>query len=1016
MNYDGRVVFKIDGDDSGLKKTINSTEQSLGGLKSAIVKLGLGAVLTKTFTAGAKASAEFESSLAKASTLFGSVAVDTDNLNKKILELSSATGQTAASIGNSLYNALSAGVDVTEDMGTAMTFLENATKLSVAGFTDVDTAVTATAKVINAYGMNMEDAARVSEVLMETQNLGITTVNELGSALATVTPIAASFGVEFEQVGASLALMTKQGTDTATATTQLRGLIQELGQSGTKASKNLQKAFKAAGLEYKDFAEYMKDPDNNLQGAIQLLAEYADDANLKLSDMFSNTRAGVGALQLAQDEMGIFNTFMEDMASDTTLVQDAYDKMMDTRANKWNRLKTQLKNITIGFTLTEGTQGILDGLLSWASDMLSTIEKNMPKIQAYINIFLKFAELALAEIKKKVKDILESPIIKPILDFTDQTFKELKAAFESGDWSKVLGVTVKIATIFVALKAGADLLSGLMSSLVTATGLSKSSLGVLALAGLTIYSNVKAVQAGDKSWADFASDMVAALIPAVAAYGITGSVTASGLVFTISANLGFGNVLKSWGNTVGDWLFPKVAAARENTYKTLTEGAIQQMIDASFINENKDSIANWSNAKWSDIINSKYKSEDGKKYTWTEVIAGIEGSGLDKAKQAGMLAGTEVGEKIVEGIGWAALGVDMQNITEEAGELFIQIFKSVMGIQSPSKVFKEIGGYIVAGLGEGVTEAGEVAETMAQDFLDGFKDELGIHSPATEFEDAGKDIVEGLKEGTVTWDEAWKALVEESKKYLEEINKEIEKANLEVPPPAPEDEQDSVLEPTKWQKFLSDLRSAPGEIGSAIKGNLSAGFKSFIDDLTDSEARIGIWKDAFSSAFEAIGSGFEELGEAIVEGEADWKIFAKAGISAIATLLEALGKELAVEAIAALVAENYPKAILAGAGSASAFTAAGLVKGWANSFERGGIVGGSGITGDRHVVFANAGELILSKAQQGAIASQLSTRGGSNITIAFNGQVFGDQQSISEYVYDGIRNAQREGAIPSWQQ
>ena len=83
-------------------------------------------------------------------------------------------------------------------------------------------------------------------------------------------------------------------------------------------------------------------------------------------------------------------------------------------------------------------------------------------------------------------------------------------------------------------------------------------------------------------------------------------------------------------------------------------------------------------------------------------------------------------------------------------------------------------------------------------------------------------------------------------------------------------------------------------------------------------------------------------------------------------------------------------------------------------FERGGIVAGSGITGDKHPILANAGELILTRAQQASIAGQLTQSSAPIISVNFSGNVFGDEKSISEYVYNGIRNAQREGALAQW--
>ena len=201
-----------------------------GSFKGALAALGIATVVKDAIGN----ASEFESAMTKASTLYTGSKQGFQDLTKQILELSSATGMSAVTLAEAAYSAESASVPM-EDLGT---MLERSAKLATAGFTDVDTALSATAKTMNAYGITGSDAInKVQKVLLQTQNLGITTVGELGASLAQVTPTAAAAGVEFDQVGASLALMTAHGTPTAQATTQLRSAFAELSKSGTTASK-----------------------------------------------------------------------------------------------------------------------------------------------------------------------------------------------------------------------------------------------------------------------------------------------------------------------------------------------------------------------------------------------------------------------------------------------------------------------------------------------------------------------------------------------------------------------------------------------------------------------------------------------------------------------------------------------------------------------------------------------------------------------------------------------------------
>jgi len=243
---DGTVKIGTELDESGFRKGLeglgNFAKNGFAVLGKAIG--GVSAGLVAAGTAAVTVGQSFESSFSKASTLFGDIEVDTDNLKKNLLAVSDATGIAASELNESLYSALSAGIPVTEDMSEATAFLESSAKLAKAGFTDMDTALSATAKTLNAYGFDVSEADRINKILIQTQNKGITTVGELGASLAQVTPTAAAFGVSFENVGAALSNMTAAGTPTAQATTQLNSLIAELGKSGTTGAKSFEKSCK----------------------------------------------------------------------------------------------------------------------------------------------------------------------------------------------------------------------------------------------------------------------------------------------------------------------------------------------------------------------------------------------------------------------------------------------------------------------------------------------------------------------------------------------------------------------------------------------------------------------------------------------------------------------------------------------------------------------------------------------------------------------------------------------------
>lgn len=369
MNSDGSIVIDTKIDQSGLNKGITAMKNTVAAGSAAIVAL-VAAMSTAVISLGS----EFEQANAKASTLFGDAQVDMAQYQGKMLELSNKTGLAASELGNTMYDALSAGIPASDDMSESLGFLEKNSKLAKAGFTDINTATTATAKVLNAYKMDVSETDRIHKVLMQTQNKGITTVNELGSVLSQVTPTASAMGVSFEQVGAALAGMTAQGTPTAQATTQLNQLIAELGKNGTQANKAMMKMYEEMGYGKKSFKELM-DEGVTLVDIIVDMEGYAADNKKSLIDMFGSLEAGKAALSMAGDNAQTFVNNLEAMETQTDVVGEAYDKVTDTFKEKSKMVINSLENV--GIQAYSKFEEPLKGAMDSAQESINELSRDM---------------------------------------------------------------------------------------------------------------------------------------------------------------------------------------------------------------------------------------------------------------------------------------------------------------------------------------------------------------------------------------------------------------------------------------------------------------------------------------------------------------------------------------------------------------------------------------------------------------------------------------------------------------
>lgn len=419
---DGKVVYEVVADDSGLDSDLDHAEETIKTKTSAWEKLSSGALnrlgsaaMDMAMKAGQAAidyGTAFEQSLANTSTLIDTNVTDMDALKGKMLDLSDSTGLAADELNNALYSALSAGIPATEDMSEALSFLESSAKLAKSGFTDINTAVEASAKVLNAYRMGTEETDRVQKVMMQTQNLGIVTVGELGSVLAQVTPTAAAFGVSFEQVGASLATMTAQGTPAAQATTQLNSILSELGKSGTAASENLEAA--AENSEYAGMSfQQMMEQGVPLNEILDMMSDYAEENGKSLLDMFSSVEAGRGALSIAGESSGIFADNLAAMSTESDVVGEALEKVTDTSGAKFEKLMNSLKNTAI--RLFEAFSPVIDELLPILADLL---EELTPILGPVVDIVAALAKAIMAVLGPAIQFI--TPLLEALAEVAEK--------------------------------------------------------------------------------------------------------------------------------------------------------------------------------------------------------------------------------------------------------------------------------------------------------------------------------------------------------------------------------------------------------------------------------------------------------------------------------------------------------------------------------------------------------------------------------------------------------------------
>ena len=330
-------------------KSIKDTGKSISALGEKFALLS--APILAAATAGAKLNSDFTVGLAKVSTLVDTTVVDMGKMRSELVALSNETGVSVTELTEGTYQAISASVDASK----AVDFMKVSALGAKAGFTDMSTATDALTTIINAYGMETERASDMMDRLIVTQNLGKTTVDEIGKSIGQVIPTAASAGMSIDELLASVASLTASGTQTSAAMTGMKAALSNIIKptaDAAKVAQSLGLEFTQAHLAQVGWAQFLDEVKTATGGNIETMGK-----------LFGSTEALNTVLSLTGNGANKFKESLDGMANSTGATNDAIGKLDATPAAQLEKAVNQLKNAAM-----ELAQG-LTPLLSRTSKM-----------------------------------------------------------------------------------------------------------------------------------------------------------------------------------------------------------------------------------------------------------------------------------------------------------------------------------------------------------------------------------------------------------------------------------------------------------------------------------------------------------------------------------------------------------------------------------------------------------------------------------------------------------------------
>lgn len=707
MAADGSVVILIEGDDHDLKSKLSGIGSiASSAAKTAITAIaGISTALAGVAAAAVKAGAEYETSLAKVGTIADTSVRSLSDLSGDILQLSNDTGEGAAELNEALYSAISAGADTKH----AVDLVAVAVKAARGGFTDTETAVDGLTSALNAYGKETADAQGLANKFLVTQNLGKTTFGQLAGSIGTVAPTANAAGVSVEELLASVASLTANGIGTSEAMTGMKAALSNIIKPTGEASKLAEQLgidFSAASLQTKGWADFLAD-----------LQEKTGGNTDQMATLFGSVEALNTVLTLTSEQgTALMTKTLDEMATNTTALDDAYEAMSSTLEVTVQKIGTNLQNLGVQFY--ESVQGPAQEAANGALEAVQALSSAFQEggLSGAVQVLGGLAANALTALASSAPAFIDTAV-------------ELVQSFLSGLRDNLPQIAA------VALEIVSSLAGGIVSILpeLTQTGADI----VLQLAQSIIEG------LSQPGWASVAVQTIASL--AEQATGNLSQIIDAGIQVIVALGEGIiealpdliskiPEIVSNIANVINDNA-PKLLAAAGKLIVELGVGLVQSIpVLISNIPQIIQAVVDvWSAFNWLEL--------------GTNAIVAIK-DGILKMLSTAKGAGKKVADVVVDAIkflpqklaelgrnGITGLANAIRNLAGMAKNAMGDLVSGILGsIASLPNKMLEIGGNIVRGIANGIKNGAAIAinavADLARNVIDGAKNFFGIKSPS----------------------------------------------------------------------------------------------------------------------------------------------------------------------------------------------------------------------------------------------------------------------------------------------
>lgn len=443
------LTVKIGADTDGLDKI----EQGLGKVRDTGSKMtdvgknltmgvttpivGMGAAILTT-------AGNFESSMNDVRAVTGATGDDLQAMTDLAKEMGATTAFSASESADALAFLGMAGLDAQQSMDALPGILD----LAAASGMELATTADIATNILSGFGLEVDQLARLNDVLAEAARSSNTSVEQLGGGFTYVGPVASAAGMSLEETAATLGMLADAGIQGEQGGTALRGALSQLLKPTAATTEKLD-----------ELGVTINDADGSMRPFADIMGDL-EAAGADVNDMLTIFGVEAGPGMMAILERG--SDDLRDFTGNLENAEGAAKEMADIKMEGLQGQLKQLQSATESVVLAIADSGLLEtvtALITKAAEWVGKLGETSPELLKWATIIA--AVLASLGPLLIVIGMTISAIgqIGAVLKFIAPLFKLAAAAkwlFNAALWASpitwiVLGIIALIAVIILVI-------------------------------------------------------------------------------------------------------------------------------------------------------------------------------------------------------------------------------------------------------------------------------------------------------------------------------------------------------------------------------------------------------------------------------------------------------------------------------------------------------------------------------------------------------------------------------------